>query len=86
MPLPSQPIQKPGNTAKLKKANNELAMKGILLTMIGLGVLISPYFITSPGMQNIVAKSTLVGWFALVLGIAFIGLFFKRRAAASSDA
>jgi len=39
--------------------------------LIGLGVLISPYFIQSPGMQGIVAKASLVGWFALVLGIDF---------------
>ncbi len=87
MPLPNAPTQKPapGKAAVASaKANNELAMKGILLTMIGLGVLVSPYFITSPGMQGIVAKSTLVGWFALVLGIAFLGVFFKRRMAASS--
>ena len=87
MPLPNAPTQKPapGKAALAStKANNELAMKGILLTMIGLGVLISPYFITSPGMQNIVARSTLVGWFALVLGIAFVGVFFRRRMAASS--
>ncbi len=84
MPLPSEPTQKPSNKLSRHKANNELAIKGILLIMIGLGILVSPYFITSPGMQNIVARSTLVGWFALVLGIAFIGLFFKRRRAAAS--
>ncbi|MES2283048.1 MAG: hypothetical protein V4542_16655 [Pseudomonadota bacterium] len=88
MPLPNAPTQKPTPSKASQastKSNNELAMKGILLTMIGLGVLVSPYFITSPGMQGIVAKSTLVGWFALVLGIAFLGVFFKRRMAASSD-
>eukprot|EP01031_Cornospumella_fuschlensis_P043270 gene43270-52887_t len=70
MPLPNAPTQKPTPSKASQastKSNNELAMKGILLIMIGLGVLVSPYFITSPGMQNIVAKSTLVGWFALVL-------------------
>jgi hypothetical protein len=50
--------------------------------MIGLGVVISPYFITSPGMQSIVAKSAAVGWFALVLGLAFVGLYARRRMAA----
>lgn len=89
MPLPNAPTQQPtpGKAARASaKANNELAIKGILLIMIGLGVLVSPYFITSPGMQNIVARSTLVGWFALVLGIAFVGVFFRRRMAASSAA
>ncbi len=81
MPLPQAPTQKP--TSKLNtKANNELAIKGILCIMIGLGVVVSPYFITSPGMQSIVAQSALVGWFALVLGLAFVGLYVRRRMAA----
>ena len=61
------------------KSNNELLIKGFLCLFIGLGVVITPYFITSPGMQGIVAKSALVGWFALVLGVAFIGLYVRRR-------
>lgn len=84
MPLPSAPTQKPGATSGRTKANNELAIKGILCMLIGLGVLLSPYFITSPGMQGIVARSSLVGWFALVLGMAFVGLYARRRMAGSS--
>lgn len=82
MPLPRPPIQKrlrkPIHKATAK-ANNELAMKGILCILIGLGVVVSPYFITSPGMQGIVAKSAVVGWFALALGLAFVGLYARRR-------
>jgi uncharacterized membrane protein HdeD (DUF308 family) len=89
MPLPAAPDRKPNIPARrlaasLLKANNELMIKGILCVLIGLGVLVSPYFITSPGMQNIVARSSLVGWFALVLGCAFIGLYVRRRMAASA--
>ncbi len=79
MPLPTAPTQKPNNPGNRLQANNDLLIKGLLCTFIGLGVLVSPYFITSPGMQGIVANSTLVGWFALVLGLAFIGLYAKRR-------
>ena len=79
--MPDAPTQKPNNNNVRRKANNELAIKGILCTLIGLGVLISPHFITSPGMQGIVAQSSLVGWFALVLGIAFLGLYARRRIA-----
>ena len=92
MPLPKPPTQAPtqkpqskantmANTKANTKANNELAIKGILCILIGLGVVISPYFITSPGMQGIVAKSAAVGWFALVLGLAFAGLYARRRMA-----
>ena len=78
MPLPQAPTQKP--ISKLNaKANNELAIKGILCIMIGLGVVVSPYFIKSPGMQGIVAQSAVVGWFALALGLAFVGVYARRR-------
>ncbi|HEX5286972.1 MAG TPA: hypothetical protein VFW43_08660 [Polaromonas sp.] len=85
MPLPIPPTRRPSTPASRQadnKANNELLFKGILCALIGLAVLTSPYFITSPGMQGIVAKSSLVGWFALVLGCALIGLYVRRRMAA----
>lgn len=85
MPLPSAPKNQPNNSQNRNKANNELAIKGILCILIGLGVLVSPYFINSPGMQGIVAKSSLVGWFALVLGIAFVGLYARRRLGKSTS-
>ncbi len=82
MPLPSAPAptpaQKPVNKVSVK-ANNELAIKGILCILIGLGVVVSPYFIKSPGMQSIVAQSAVVGWFAVALGLAFVSLYAKRR-------
>ena len=74
MPLPQTLAQKPVN-----KANNELAIKGILCLMIGLGVVVSPYFIKSPDMQSIVAQSAVVGWFALALGLALLGVYARRR-------
>ena len=77
MPLPQVPTPKPRSTASLKSAN-ELAIKGILCVLIGLGVVLSPYFIKSPGMQGIVANAAAVGWFALVLGLAFLGLYARR--------
>ncbi|MFZ2388986.1 MAG: hypothetical protein WB542_14505 [Polaromonas sp.] len=87
MPLPNAPTRRPNNPASRqadKKASNELLFKAILLGLIGLGVLLSPYFITSPGMQGIVANASVVGWFALVLGCAFLGLYIRRRMAASA--
>ena len=87
MPLPNAPTRRPNNpNTRLadKKANNDLLIKGILCIFIGLGVLVSPYHINSPGMQDIVAKASLVGWFSLVLGVAFTGLHVRRRLSASS--
>ncbi len=58
---------------------NELLLKGILCALIGLGVLLSPHFIVSPGMQNIVTNATLVGWFSLILGCALISVWARKR-------
>ena len=87
MPLPTAPKNRPShnqNHNKGTKANNELLFKGVLCMLIGLGVLLSPYFITSPGMQGIVAQSALVGWFALVLGVAFAALYVRRCVASKA--
>ncbi|CAN5167288.1 hypothetical protein BH10PSE16_BH10PSE16_29490 [soil metagenome] len=87
MPLPDAPTRRPNNPNTRqadRKANHDLLIKGILCDLIGLGVLVSPYFISSPGMQGIVAKASLVGWFALVLGCAFIGLYVRRRMTAAA--
>ncbi len=81
MPLPQEPTRPLTPTKSSKagtKADKELLLKAVLCVFIGLGVLVSPYFITSPGMQGIVAQSSLVGWFALVLGIGF-GVAYARR-------
>ena len=85
MPLPSAPKNQPNNIQTRSKANNELLFKGSLCMLIGLGVLLSPYFISSPGMQGIVTKSSLVGWFSLVLGIAFAGVYGWRRLGKSTN-
>ena len=83
MPLPSAPPRAPQRSSARspaqKRALNDLLLKGILCALIGLGVLLSPVYLTSPGMQGIVAKSSLVGWFALVLGLAFMALYAWRR-------
>ncbi len=79
MPLPEPPTRKPRSNLAAKSAQ-ELLFKGILISLIGLGVLLSPHVITSPGLQGIVASTRWVGWFAVVLGVAFIGLYLRRRA------
>lgn len=63
------------------RRQNEWLFKGILCALIGLGVLLSPHFITSPGMQGIVAQSSVVGWFALVLGLALVARYGLARQA-----
>ena len=87
MPLPNAPTRRPSTPASRQsdsKVHNEVLFKAVLLVLIGLGVLLSPYFITSPGMQGIVAKAAAVGWFALVLGGGFMTVYLRRRFGAPS--
>ena len=64
-----------------RKSNNELLFKGVLCALIGAGVLVSPYFVGSPDVQIMVGKASLVGWFAVFLGLAFMGGYGWRRLA-----
>ena len=64
-----------------RKENTDLLQRGILCALIGLAVLLSPSFMAPSGMRDAVAGSSLVGWFALVLCAAFLGLYIRRRAA-----
>jgi uncharacterized membrane protein HdeD (DUF308 family) len=64
---------------KLTRANHDLLQKGILITIIGLAVLLAPYFVRSPELKSIVANSALVGWFSLVLGLALLVRYVVQR-------
>jgi len=80
MPLPDAPTRKPLKNARTP-AGNDMLYRGVLCMLIGLAVLLSPRFITSAGMQGIVANASWVGWFALVLGAALSGVYLRRRLA-----
>jgi hypothetical protein len=76
---PANPRRKPTTVAKdPEKARKELLIKGLLLCFIGALVLLAPAFIHAPGMDA-VAGSSVVGWFALALGLAFILQWALRR-------
>ena len=78
MPSPANRPASPAN-----KADKELLFKGVTCALIGLVVLIAPYVARSPSVQDIMAQSALVGWFALVLGGGFRVRYAMRRAAAT---
>lgn len=70
-----------------QKNENDVLWKGLLCAAIGLAVLISPSFMPANSMRDTIAGSSLVGWFALALGIAFIAQFAwqRRQRAQRSD-
>lgn len=73
----------PRSTDPARKANNELLQKGILIALIGLAVLIAPVFMAASPVREVIASAAVVGWFALVLGAAFVGIYLRRRASAN---
>ena len=79
MPSPANRPASPAN-----EADKELLFKGVTCALIGLVVLIAPYVARSPSVQDIMAQSALVGWFALVLGGAFIVQYVVRRVRAGA--
>jgi hypothetical protein len=62
-------------------SDKDLLTKGLVIAFIGAAVLLAPYFVSSPAMRDLIAQSSLVGWFALVLGGAFVvrWVLAKRR-------
>ena len=69
-------------TPKATKADKELLFKGVTLALIGLVILLAPYVARSASVRDLMGQVALVGWFALVLGIAFGVQYGLRRAKA----
>jgi VIT1/CCC1 family predicted Fe2+/Mn2+ transporter len=67
------------NKTPTRKENTDLLQRGIMCALIGVAVLVGPYFMAPTGMRDAIAGSSLVGWFALVLGLAFLGLYARRK-------
>lgn len=67
--------------APRKKADQELLFKGIAIALIGVIILLGPHYARSPAVQELLTGGRVVGWFALVLGTAFLGQYFLRRRA-----
>ncbi|HEY1091458.1 MAG TPA: hypothetical protein VGE47_10215 [Burkholderiaceae bacterium] len=58
---------------------HDMAWRGGLCSAIGLIILLGPMFMSATPLRDILAQSALVGWFALVLGLAFIGQYLWHR-------
>ena len=78
MPAPLGTPRKP----KATKADKELLFKSVTLALIGLVILLAPHVARSARVRDLMSQAALVGWFALVLGIAFGVQYGLRRAKA----
>ncbi|MDE2416040.1 MAG: hypothetical protein KGM60_14905 [Comamonadaceae bacterium] len=55
-----------------RKQDSELLLKGVVCALIGAIILLAPYVARSPDVRALMAQVYLAGWFALVLGCAFL--------------
>lgn len=67
MPLPPEPARR-----ALPRADKDLLVKGFTCALIGIVILLAPYFARSPAVRELMAQAAAVGWFALVLGVALL--------------
>ena len=59
---------------------DQMLLRGSVVTAIGVVVLLGPHVLYTSGLRELLAGAQLVGWFALVLGVAMIGVDLLRRA------
>lgn len=76
---PPTPNAKPVSPRQ-KKADHELLFKGVTCALIGALILLAPFFARSTSVRELMAQASVVGWFALVLGVAFLVQWALRRA------
>ncbi len=62
-----------------RKHDTELLTKGVICALIGLVILIGPYVARGEGVRELLQQASLVGWFALVLGLAFLVRYGLNR-------
>ena len=58
-----------------RKQDSELLLKGAVCALIGVIILLAPYIARSPAVREMMAQGHVVGWFALVLGCAFLARY-----------
>ena len=62
-----------------KPTANDVLVKGVILALIGLTLLIAPHFLSASPLRDMFEQARVVGWFALALGLAFMGRDGLRR-------
>ncbi len=63
----------------IMKDNAHLLPRGIACIVIGLAILLAPGFLQSQAYREMFAGAYVVGWFAIVLGVALIVVGLVKR-------
>ena len=71
----------PNPYEKRRASDTDQLIKGIICSLIGLGILVGPTFMAANGMREMLVGSWLVGWFALGLGLVFVVRYLRTRKA-----
>ena len=75
----------PPPTPHRRKADQEILFKGVTVALIGLVILLAPYIARSDSVREMMGQASVVGWFALVLGLAFVVQWAVRRSRAGQS-
>lgn len=59
--------------------NHNFLFRGIACIVIGIAVLLAPRFLGNTGFSEAIGGSSLVGWFAIVLGAALVVVHLTRK-------
>ena len=62
-----------------KPTANDTLVRGVILALIGLVLLIAPHFMSDSPLRGLFVQASVVAWFALALGLAFVGKDGLRR-------
>jgi len=67
------------NTPNAGTKNDQMMLRGAIVTLIGAVILLGPYILRSQDLRELLRGASVVGWFGLVLGLAMIGVDLVRR-------
>ena len=59
--------------------NNDMLVRGVILALIGLVLIVAPHFMSASPTRELFEHARIPAWFALVLGLAFMGQYGWMR-------
>ena len=63
----------------MSNSSSQMLARGIACIVIGAVVLLAPHFLQSASYREMIGGANLVGWFAIVLGVALVVVDLVKR-------